>query len=715
MPYALEPPDELHPDPAARLVAARPRARRGERSGPRRSSAGWRRCSPARRRSSTTTPRRTRSTARSTSIADALRDARRPLGALLRDVATATGPSARARASPRTAASSSASGASEPAARRAAWSARTPPSRSPTRRSQPAPRPRRRIGVGLHVHAAEDVADERDATRAAATASPPGSSGPAPSTSARCSRTASTSTTTRSALVRAAGASIAHNARSNMNNVDRPRAARRARRAGRARHGRDRLRHVRGVAHRVLPPARGRRRAPAPTGRSTRLAEGARLAGRAFGEPLLGHARRRALPPTSSSSTTRRRRRSHDGELRRALGLRALVAPRPRRDGRRRVGRPRPAARRASTSRSSPRRRALAGRAAVAAARRDRPTRVRAERRTAMAVTTEDRVALYLQDKHPIREGMRYVAARRGVRLRGRLAGREPARARGDRADGRVRRGDRADRDRLGRREQLDAQRRAPRRDVLDPRRPRARPGQARDRRVVGPARREGRHPPPPTRPGDARDGRGRRAGCSRWSASPTTASSCDLDDVEIDIVHGDRSPKHVPIYIAATTGMKMMELAGEIGDGVLLNYLVGPGYNQEAMEHLADRRRARRPHGRRRRPAAARRLLARRRPLARARPGARARHAVPRPAAAHHEGERRRPEPCSRRSAAILTWPATPEQIEQAMAPRPRRRRPADHRVGHGRRVPRQGAGVRRARAAPAPCSTRSATTSRR
>lgn len=59
------------------------------------------------------------------------------------------------------------------------------------------------------------------------------------------------------------------------------------------------------------------------------------------------------------------------------------------------------------------------------------------------------------------------------------------------------------------------------------------------------------------------------------------------LDDVEIDIVHGERSPKHVPIYIGATA-MKMMELAGEIGDGVLLNYLVGPAYNVEAMEHLA-------------------------------------------------------------------------------------------------------------------------------
>ena len=59
------------------------------------------------------------------------------------------------------------------------------------------------------------------------------------------------------------------------------------------------------------------------------------------------------------------------------------------------------------------------------------------------------------------------------------------------------------------------------------------------------------------------------------------------LDDVEIDIVHGDRSPKRVPIYVGATA-MKMMELAGEIGDGVLLNYLVGPAYDAEAMEHLA-------------------------------------------------------------------------------------------------------------------------------
>ncbi|HLF83404.1 MAG TPA: LLM class flavin-dependent oxidoreductase, partial [Blastocatellia bacterium] len=58
------------------------------------------------------------------------------------------------------------------------------------------------------------------------------------------------------------------------------------------------------------------------------------------------------------------------------------------------------------------------------------------------------------------------------------------------------------------------------------------------------------------------------------------------VEDIEIDIVHGDRSPKNVPIYIGAT-GMKMMELSGEIADGVLLNYLVSPAYNREAMQHL--------------------------------------------------------------------------------------------------------------------------------
>ena len=59
------------------------------------------------------------------------------------------------------------------------------------------------------------------------------------------------------------------------------------------------------------------------------------------------------------------------------------------------------------------------------------------------------------------------------------------------------------------------------------------------------------------------------------------------LDGVELDYVHQERRPKDVPIYIGAT-GMQMMELTGEIADGVVLNYLVSPTYNRQALEHLA-------------------------------------------------------------------------------------------------------------------------------
>ena len=59
-----------------------------------------------------------------------------------------------------------------------------------------------------------------------------------------------------------------------------------------------------------------------------------------------------------------------------------------------------------------------------------------------------------------------------------------------------------------------------------------------------------------------------------------------DLEDVELDYVYQERRPKDVPIYIGAT-GMKMMELTGEIADGVVLNYLVSPDYNSRAIEAL--------------------------------------------------------------------------------------------------------------------------------
>ena len=58
------------------------------------------------------------------------------------------------------------------------------------------------------------------------------------------------------------------------------------------------------------------------------------------------------------------------------------------------------------------------------------------------------------------------------------------------------------------------------------------------------------------------------------------------FDGIELDYVYQERRPKDVPIYIGAT-GMQMMELTGEIADGVVLNYLVSPDYNKQAMEAL--------------------------------------------------------------------------------------------------------------------------------
>jgi 5,10-methylenetetrahydromethanopterin reductase len=58
------------------------------------------------------------------------------------------------------------------------------------------------------------------------------------------------------------------------------------------------------------------------------------------------------------------------------------------------------------------------------------------------------------------------------------------------------------------------------------------------------------------------------------------------LDGVRIDVVHGDTSPRKIPIYIGAT-GPKMLELSGEIAEGVVLNYMVSPAYNDDAMERI--------------------------------------------------------------------------------------------------------------------------------
>jgi putative selenium metabolism protein SsnA len=145
----------------------------------------------------------------------------------------------------------------------------------------------RRHAVGLHVHAAEDAADERDAEarfgcRVVARLAAAG---------VLDERTLLAHGVhlddAEVALVHAAGAAIAHNARSNMNNA-----------IGRARLGTLGARvslGTDGIGADMFEESRAaffRQReddgATAAGWPLQRLAEGARLAGRAFGEPLLG-------------------------------------------------------------------------------------------------------------------------------------------------------------------------------------------------------------------------------------------------------------------------------------------------------------------------------------------------------------------------------------------------------------------------------------------
>ena len=58
------------------------------------------------------------------------------------------------------------------------------------------------------------------------------------------------------------------------------------------------------------------------------------------------------------------------------------------------------------------------------------------------------------------------------------------------------------------------------------------------------------------------------------------------VDGIELDVVHGRKEPRNVPLMIGAT-GPKMMELTGEISDGAVLNYCVPPAYNHMALERL--------------------------------------------------------------------------------------------------------------------------------
>jgi 5,10-methylenetetrahydromethanopterin reductase len=57
-----------------------------------------------------------------------------------------------------------------------------------------------------------------------------------------------------------------------------------------------------------------------------------------------------------------------------------------------------------------------------------------------------------------------------------------------------------------------------------------------------------------------------------------------NLDRVRLDVAFGDTSPRDIPLYIGAT-GPKMLEMTGEICDGVVLNYMVSVDYIREAVQ----------------------------------------------------------------------------------------------------------------------------------
>ena len=169
------------------------------------------------------------------------------------------------------------------------------------------------------------------------------------------------------------------------------------------------------------------------------------------------------------------------------------------------------------------------------------------------------------------------------------------------------------------------------------------------------------------------------------------------LDGVELDYVYQERRPKDVPIYIGAT-GMQMMELAGEIADGVVLNYLVAPDYNATAMAALE------------RGAAKAGRTLADidrpqlvvcsiDRDRQAALDGARLMVTQYLGQQPHIMKASRVPQELLDEIGQVLTWPATHDQVACRQPARARRRRAALHRVRRARRGRRQGRRVRRQR----------------
>ena len=138
------------------------------------------------------------------------------------------------------------------------------------------------------------------------------------------------------------------------------------------------------------------------------------------------------------------------------------------------------------------------------------------------------------------------------------------------------------------------------------------------------------------------------------------------VDGIELDVVHGRREPRNVPVYIGATA-MGMMELAGELADGVTLNYCVPPEYNIEALKHIeiGAKKAGRslddidRPqlivcsidYDHHRAVQAAKELLTQ--------------YLAQQPHIAHASGT---PQETVQKIQTILGWPATKEQIHEAM-----------------------------------------------
>ena len=180
------------------------------------------------------------------------------------------------------------------------------------------------------------------------------------------------------------------------------------------------------------------------------------------------------------------------------------------------------------------------------------------------------------------------------------------------------------------------------------------------------------------------------------------------LDGVELDYVYQERRPKDVPIYIGAT-GMQMMELTGEIADGVVLNYLVSPDVQrQQALEHLAiGRGKAGRTLDDIDRPQLV--VCSVDEDRARALDNARllvTQYLGQQPHIMKASGVPQSAARRDRRGAHVAGHPRAGRRRVEAGA---RRDRADDHRVGHARRVPGQGRRVRAPPAAPARSSTRS------